>query len=226
MAAHGDDIILLGQDVEDMEKTAADLYIRYNISARVVAFNAKDLYSHVRVREEILALIKIRPIHIFLAFALYFNTEDLGGDVDALNEMVSVNCTGSTSILMALSPILAEQKEGKLVVLSSVAGDLGRAKNYVYGATKAYINKVTEGMAAELSKANIQTYLVKPGPIDTAMSYGLKVPFKESPEKLGEFLDYITQKKPGGTFYFPKVWWPIMMLLRHLPWKRRLKLKI
>ena len=62
------------------------------------------------------------------------------------------------------------QRSGSLVVIGSVAGDRGRASNYVYGASKAGLGVLVEGIAHRLAKSGARAILIKPGFVDTPMT--------------------------------------------------------
>ena len=63
--------------------------------------------------------------------------------------MVEANFTGAASVLAALAPVLEAQRGGVVVALGSVAGDRGRKRNFLYGATKAALAHVSPGLCGE-----------------------------------------------------------------------------
>ena len=80
--------------------------------------------------------------------------------------------------LPPLSPILAHElipqmvhrKEGKLLFVSSVWGNVGASMEVAYSASKGGINSFTRALAKELAPSNIQVNEVAFGVIDTQMN--------------------------------------------------------
>ncbi len=62
------------------------------------------------------------------------------------------------------------QRYGTIAVIGSVAGDLGKASNYVYGSAKAAVQVFTEGLRQRLHRSNVNVLLIKPGLVDTPMT--------------------------------------------------------
>jgi 3-oxoacyl-[acyl-carrier protein] reductase len=93
----------------------------------------------------------------------------------AVNLKGAYHCTKA-----ALRPFL-KQKEGKIVNIASVTGQMGNAGQCNYAASKAGLIGFTKSVAREYANRNIQVNAVAPGFIDTAMSQAI-------PEKGREFL--------------------------------------
>ena len=121
------------------------------------------------------------------------------------------------SILSRLASKLERDTSGCIVVISSVAGDRGRLKNYVYGSAKAGLNTYLQGLRARLARADVSVTTVKAGFIDTDMSFGTPGMFLvASPDacaatclELGE--------SGRDVAYFPWFWRYIMLIIRHIP---------
>jgi NAD(P)-dependent dehydrogenase (short-subunit alcohol dehydrogenase family) len=61
------------------------------------------------------------------------------------------------------------QPSGTIVLIGSIAGDIGTKGYGVYGATKAAVRSLTRTWANELAPKGIRVNVVSPGPTDTAM---------------------------------------------------------
>ncbi|HJQ60115.1 MAG TPA: SDR family NAD(P)-dependent oxidoreductase, partial [Vineibacter sp.] len=81
------------------------------------------------------------------------------------------NLTGAAAILLRLLPHLETRRGARLVVIGSVAGDRGRQRNYVYGASKAGLHALVSGYRNRLHRAGVSVTLVKAGPFDSAMTF-------------------------------------------------------
>jgi len=103
------------------------------------------------------------------------------------------------------------------LALGSVAGDRGRPRNYLYGATKAALLTYLQGYAARMSRSGVRVLCLKAGPVDTAMTWPLpKLPFMTTPRGFAAGAWKLAQKGGGGA-YLPRIWWPVMTIIRTLP---------
>ncbi len=103
-------------------------------------------------------------------------------------------------------------------MLGSVAGDRGRPRNHLYGATKAGLHAYLEGYAARLSRAGVRVLCLKAGPVDTALTWGLpRLPFIVTPEAFAESAWRLAARGASGAAYVPRIWQPVMAVIRALP---------
>lgn len=214
-AARGAQLLLAGRDIEDIETSARDLAIRSNVPAEALAFDATAYDRHQRFAEACRAKANGR-LNVFLAFAIMPAQDRIDGDFALARATIEVNYLGAISILEALAPILEAQRGGRLVVLGSCAGDRGRLANYLYGSTKAGLHLYVEGLRARLFRSGVLVTLIKPGPLDTAMTWGKPVAFPGSPESCGRHC-LAAAYNGVEVAYFPSVWRLIMTIVRHLP---------
>jgi len=221
-AEQGADIILAGRDLQDMERSAADIRIRGGGQVEVRPFDAMDRASHS-------AFVEALPpgrLNIFLCFGLLYPQEAIERDPSLAEPVIAVNYLGAVSVLSRLAPRLAEAGAGAVVVLSSVAGDRGRPSNYVYGSSKAGLNAYLQGFRAKLAPHGVSVTTVKPGFLDTAMTFGLPGMFLvASPEACARAcLAYAAKGREVA--YFPAFWWLIMTIIKAIPERIFKKLKL
>jgi decaprenylphospho-beta-D-erythro-pentofuranosid-2-ulose 2-reductase len=172
-AANGDGVILAGRDRADLEASAADAAIRGAPSADTIDFDARDHASHSAIAARAVDIAGERPLCVFLAFGAMPSQGEIDADWRQAWTTLDTSFVGAVSILQALAPLLEARKSGCVVALSSVAGDRGRLKNYVYGAAKAGLATYLQGLRARLFRAGVPVTTVKPGFVDTAMTWGL-----------------------------------------------------
>jgi NAD(P)-dependent dehydrogenase (short-subunit alcohol dehydrogenase family) len=136
----------------------------------------------------------------------------------AAQEVLQVNFTSAALWCLAAAAILESQKSGTLIVLGSVAGDRGRQSNFVYGATKAGLAALVQGIAHRFARSGPRAVIVKPGPIDTPMTAGMK---KGGPMwATAEAVAHIVRRaadRGGVVVYAPARWRYIMLIIRFLP---------
>jgi short-subunit dehydrogenase len=138
--------------------------------------------------------------------------------VDATLHEFSTNALSTIALLTRLASLFEAQHSGTIAVISSVAGDRGRASNYVYGAAKAAVTTFCEGLRARLFKSGVHVLTIKPGFVDTPMTAGLALPkpLVATPEEVGkDIVRAVAQGK--DLLYTPWFWSAIMLVVRSLP---------
>lgn len=215
--AHAARVILAGRDLDDLDRQADDLRTRFDTAVTVLRFDALDGATHAGFVADCAAQAGGSLLHVFLAFGVMPDQAEADADPAVARHMVDANFTGAASILAALAPVLEAQAGGSVVVLGSVAGDRGRKRNFLYGATKAALLTYLQGYAARLAKARVRVVCIKAGPIDTGMTWPLpKLPFMMSPRDFAAAA-WRRARKGSGSIYLPGIWWPVMSIIRLLP---------
>lgn len=230
-AAGGADLVLAGRDREDMERSAADIRIRTGRAVSVVDFDALDSAAHEafvrRFEEEGGDGERGGPFGVFVAFGTMPSQTEIDSAPTLGAEVITANFTGAASILLWLRPVL-ERRKGVVVVLGSVAGDRGRASNFTYGAAKAGLHTFLQGLRIVLDRAGVRVINIKPGFIDTSMSWGSVKdgPLMASPRALAERALKLADGKGEGESYFPWFWFFIMTIIKSVPYRIFRKLPI
>ena len=108
-------------------------------------------------------------------------------------------------------------------VFSSVAADLGKPSNFIYGAAKSALTTYCEGLTHKFIKSKFKVRVIKAGYIDTKMSRGKTQSFLTiKPNLIAKHL--LKSFKKSGVEYFPKWWKLIMIFVKLLPAKMASKL--
>jgi short-subunit dehydrogenase len=81
-----------------------------------------------------------------------------------------INFTSVVSLLIPLANHLEKAGNGCIGVITSVAGDRGRPRNYTYGAAKGALNTYLQGLRTRLYPAGVAVTTLKLGPVDTPMT--------------------------------------------------------
>lgn len=84
--------------------------------------------------------------------------------------MLHVNLTSVFNCCKLAIPYMVRRKQGKIINISSVWGNVGASCEAAYSATKGGINALTKALAKELAPSNIQVNAVACGAIDTEMN--------------------------------------------------------
>jgi 3-oxoacyl-[acyl-carrier protein] reductase len=86
------------------------------------------------------------------------------------NEMLGVNLTGSFNMIRAAVPHMKAAGAGRIINISSSAGQRGEALHCHYAATKGAVISLTKSLAVELAENGILTNCVAPGWVETDMT--------------------------------------------------------
>jgi decaprenylphospho-beta-D-erythro-pentofuranosid-2-ulose 2-reductase len=223
LAARQDALFLLGRDLEDLERSAADLQVRGEL-AEAPGTTRCDFEDPTTFEPALQAAREqLGGLDAVIVTAGAFGTqEQLEADPALLARLLTVNFTNTILFCEAARRRLLEDGVGrttpaKLVVFSSVAGDRGRKPVVLYGATKAGLSAYLEGLDHRYRAQGLQTVCVKPGFVKTSMTSGLK-----PPPFAGEADDVaaqVVQAMDRGTpvVYAPAIWRLVMMIIRRLP---------
>jgi NAD(P)-dependent dehydrogenase (short-subunit alcohol dehydrogenase family) len=99
-------------------------------------------------------------------------------DYAQIDRVFDVNFRGTLYMTKAFLPLLLERPEGHVVNVSSMGGFLPVPGQTIYGASKAAVKLMTEGLHAELLESRVRVTVVFPGGLDTNImsNSGLKMP--------------------------------------------------
>jgi 3-oxoacyl-[acyl-carrier protein] reductase len=93
---------------------------------------------------------------------------------DDVQSVLDTNVGGVFNATRAVVPHMIVQRSGKIINLSSVAGEKGGRGQTNYAASKGAINAFTRALAVELAPRRITVNCVAPGVIDTEMSQDVR----------------------------------------------------
>lgn len=141
---------------------------------RVEAFRA-EVGRHIDNKKLVeQAISRLGRLDILVANAGVWNAEDL--PIEKMSEkewdeMMRVNVKSVYSIIHFAVPQMIRQKGGKIIPISSTAGQRGESLHTHYGASKGAIISFVKGLSTELARHNILVNCVAPGWVATDMSH-------------------------------------------------------
>jgi len=216
-ARRGYDLLLAGRDSEELDSLAADLAVRHGVKAEGQVFDALALDTHGPFVEACREASQDSLAGAVLCFGYLGDQSVAQEDMSEARRIFDTNLLGAVSILSLLANHFERKRHGFLCALSSVAGDRGRQSNYVYGAAKAGLTVFLQGLRNRLFPSGVRVITIKPGFVDTQMTYGRpKLFLVASPESVGErIVETILQGKDQA--YLPRFWRPVMLAIRLIP---------
>ena len=180
-----------------------------------VEFDALDTASHPAVLDKAFGDGDIDVTVI--AFGLLGDAEEVWQDHAKAVELAQVNYTAPVSVGVVLAAHLRRQGHGRVVALSSVAGERVRRSNFLYGSTKAGMDGFYLGLGAALRGDGISVTVVRPGFVHTKMTEGMKpAPLATTADAVAEVVVNAVHKRKE-LVWAPAPWRLVMSILRHVP---------
>ncbi|MDI3257118.1 MAG: SDR family oxidoreductase [Kyrpidia sp.] len=217
LARDGYRLVLAGRDGEELTALAGDLRVRYGADVRVRGFDALDEASHRAFVEGCLQDAGGELDGVVLAYGYLGDQRRAERDFAEARRIIETNFTSCVSVLHLFAEYFERRRRGWMCVFSSVAGDRGRQSNYVYGSAKGGLSIYLQGLRNRLAKSGVQVLTVKPGFVDTAMTFGKEgMVLVASPEAVARGV-MRALKKGRDVVYVPGFWRWIMAGVRAVP---------
>ncbi|MEO0169225.1 MAG: SDR family NAD(P)-dependent oxidoreductase, partial [candidate division WOR-3 bacterium] len=153
-----------------------------------------------------------------ISFGYLGNNDKALKDFSEARKIVETNYLGAISIINIIADYMERRGKGTIVAISSVAGDRGRAKNFVYGSAKAGLTQYLSGLRAKMFKKGVGVITIKPGFVDTPMTKDLDIPkpLLSTPERVAKDI-FKAIKRGKDVVYTPYYWRFIMLVVRAIP---------
>lgn len=90
--------------------------------------------------------------------------------LDHWNELIRINLTSTFLLCKAVTPYMKKNNFGRIILITSTAGQRGEAFHSHYAASKGGMISFTKSLAVELAPCNITVNSVAPGWVDTEMN--------------------------------------------------------
>jgi decaprenylphospho-beta-D-erythro-pentofuranosid-2-ulose 2-reductase len=213
-AAEGHSIQLAARNVGRLEADRADLVTRYGVDVTLHEFDALDLDAHAAFVESLPDLPRVAVSAVGT-----MGTQEENAASPTVGTMVMrANFEGPASILAHLANAMEARGSGTLVGISSVAGERGRASNYVYGSAKAGFTAFLSGLRNRLAKKGVHVVTVLPGFVATAMTEGMDLPARltAQPEEVGAAVVKAVRTQ-RDVIYVRPIWRIVMAIIRAIP---------
>lgn len=191
-------------------------FARDGLTVDVVAFDGADTAAHEQFVRDLAARHGDLDV-VIVAFGVLGSQAEFDDDSQAAAQAVHVNYTGTVSATLAVAAQMRRQGHGQILVMSSVAGERGRASNFVYGSSKAGVDAFAQGLGDSLAGSGVKVTVVRPGFVHTKMTRGLKsAPLSTTPREVAKVA--VAGMKAGKhTVWAPPALRYVFVGLRHTP---------
>jgi decaprenylphospho-beta-D-erythro-pentofuranosid-2-ulose 2-reductase len=215
-AARGDTLFLVGRNQERLSVIASDLRVRgaAQVYEQYADLNAIDQQAEL-IESAYSTLKKIDAV--LIAHGTLSDQDACQQSVKLTLDEIQNNALSTVALLTILANHFEQQGLGSIAVISSVAGDRGRASNYVYGSAKAMVTTFTSGLRQRLTSRGVNVVTIKPGFVDTPMTASFKkgLLWAQPNTVAKQIVKAIDQKK--SVVYTPGFWRWIMLIIQHIP---------
>src|SRR5215475_9140092 len=213
-AAQGWTVQLAGRDITALQREASDITARSGTLVTTHVIEVLDTAS-LSVFVERLGTL---PDVVVSAIGLLGDQARAEADPDHAATIMRSNFEGPALILGLFAERFLSRGSGTIVGISSVAGDRGRASNYVYGSAKAGFSVFLSGLRNRTAKRGVHVLTVKPGFVRTRMTEGknLPRPVTAQPDEVAQAIwRGVSEQK--DQIYVRPIWAVIMFIIRSLP---------
>lgn len=131
--------------------------------------------------------------------------------------ILRTNLLSVVALLIPLANHMEGRGAGRLGVITSVAGERGRPRNYTYGTAKGALNIYLQGLRTRLYPAGVSITTLKLGPVDTPMTrdHRKHLLFGKPARVAEDIVRAMDRRVPEA--YVPAFWRAIMPVVKHTP---------
>lgn len=223
LAAAGWSLQLAARDPDRLADDRADLELRHGVTVSLHGFDALAIGTHA----QFVANLPVLPDLAVCVVGFMGEQSASEADPDAAARVMRSNYEGPASILAVLANAFEARRSGTLVGMSSVAGQRGRAVNYVYGSAKAGFTAFLSGLRNRLARRGVHVVTVLPGFVVTRMTEDMDLPARLTarPEEVAVAICRAVERGYDVIHVRP-IWWLVMLVIRAIPERIFKKLRI
>jgi decaprenylphospho-beta-D-erythro-pentofuranosid-2-ulose 2-reductase len=190
-------------------------------SVELVDFDAVDTERHPEVIDAAFAGGDVDVA--IVAFGLLGDAEELWQNQRKAVQIAEINYTAAVSVGVLLGEKMRQQGSGRIIAMSSVAGERIRRSNFVYGSTKAGLDGFYLGLGEALKPSGVRVLVIRPAQVrtSTTIAHWNATGAKEAPMTVDK--EYVADlavtasAKGKELVWAPGAFRYVMMVLRHIP---------
>jgi short-subunit dehydrogenase len=208
------EFVLIAKDAKKLAGVAADLEVRTGAKTEQIIM---DFTSPKEIKATMARVFKKTVDTALIAQGVLTRQKD-AKDASVIFDSVSINAASPAMFAECIATGFEDQGFGRCGIIGSVAGERGRGDLYVYGASKAFLEKFVEGLNNRFNSKKIRFMIIKPGPVATPMiSPGPQMAaITAKPETVARIIVRGLAKGKRKVFA-PKFWALIAFVMRSMP---------
>ncbi|WP_428929756.1 SDR family oxidoreductase [Marinibacterium sp. SX1] len=214
LARAGYPVILAARGADSLDAERTDIALRHGVDVQLAEFDVLDSAA----MPGFVAGLDPAPDVVVSVVGTMGDQQQSEQDIAAAARVMRTNYEGPAQALGLFAQQMAARGSGTLIGVSSVAGDRGRASNYVYGSAKAGFTAFLSGLRNRLAGQGVHVITVKPGFVATRMTEDLDLPgpLTAAPDEVAEAVfRALTRKR--NVIYTRRIWWLVMTIITAIP---------
>ncbi len=226
LAERGDALFLVARRPDALQALAQDLTVRGARQVGVHRMDATDLAAHAAMLDAAERTLGGLDT-VLVAYGTLSDQHACERSAElTVRELMNNGVSVAALLTLIAQRLTAGGAGGTIAVISSVAGDRGRQSNYVYGSAKALVSTFLSGLRQRLRPAGISVITIKPGFVDTPMTAAFrKGALWAKPQQVARGIVRAIDRGTAVT-YLPAFWRPVMFLIRAVPERVFVRLKL
>ncbi|MFN3819245.1 SDR family oxidoreductase [Blastomonas sp.] len=210
-AAKGCEVILAARG--DISADATDLALRTQAKVRAVSVDITD-----GAADAFFDSLGVVPGTVVMVAGLLGDQAESAAHDEIAAKVMDSNYNGPARYLLAAARRMANVPGACIIGISSVAGERGRASNFIYGSAKAGFTAFLSGLRNAHAKTGLHVMTVKPGFVRTQMTAGMKLSpvMTAEPEQVADAI-LKAQDKKADVIYTLGRWRMVMAVIRAIP---------
>ncbi len=161
LAAAGHDLLLVSRDAERLSAVAAELGAQHGARADTHPADLADEHAVRALAARLSAAARVDLLVNNAGFGTHARV--VGGDPDAEARMIAVHCAAPLRLAQAVLPGMVARRAGAVINVASIAAFVPNARYATYNATKAFLQLLSEGVAAEVAGSGVRVQALCPG---------------------------------------------------------------
>ncbi len=224
-AQRGDELFLVARNEKRLNIIAKDLKVRGSSVVHSYCMDVNNFDQHLPVLDKAFRALRVIDI-VLVAHGTLSKQKECERSVDLTMQEIKTNALSTIALMTHLANRFEKQGVGTIAVISSVAGDRGRASNYVYGSAKAMVTTFASGLRQRLYKSGVSVVTIKPGFVDTPMTAEFRkgLMWAKPVTLAAKIVQAIDKRK--DEVYVPAFWFVVMAIIGKIPNKVFKKLRI